>query len=140
MKPRVDTALAAVDVAAIVYTVRRVFNRHHILAEARRHLLETRGRAFDPGLDTCIADQALARHSRRLTAAQQGSPDPAPELLNYTGDFAWPTRWWIARADMACAGEARCPARSGSSTTGPPPFPLRLYVRVACTSRTACGW
>ncbi|ALO05663.1 hypothetical protein AQF52_0061 [Streptomyces venezuelae] len=29
------------------------------MAEARRHLLETlRGRAFEPGLDTYIADQA----------------------------------------------------------------------------------
>ncbi|MFD7961324.1 MobF family relaxase [Streptomyces zaomyceticus] len=98
--PRVDTMLAAVDVAAIVYTVRRVFNRHHILAEARRHLLETlRGRAYAPGLDTYIADLALARHSRRLTAVLEDRPDPAPELINYTGDFAWPTRWWIAGAD-----------------------------------------
>ncbi|WP_327166804.1 MobF family relaxase [Streptomyces zaomyceticus] len=100
ISPRVDTVLAAVDVAAIVYTVRRIFNRHHILAEARRHLLETlRGRAFAPGLDTSIAEQALARHSRRLTAVREDRPDPAPELLNYTGDFAWPKRWWIAGAD-----------------------------------------
>ncbi|MFH8717510.1 MobF family relaxase [Streptomyces zaomyceticus] len=100
ISPRVDTVLAAVDVAAIVYTVRRVFNRHHILAEARRHLLETlRGRAFTSGLDDYIADQALARHSRRLTAAREDRPDPAPELLNYTSDFAWLKRWWIADAD-----------------------------------------
>ncbi|MER8235120.1 MobF family relaxase [Streptomyces sp. NPDC094049] len=100
ISPRVDTVLAAVDVAAIVYTVRRVFNRHHILAEARRHLLETlRGRAFAPGLDTYIADKALARHSRRLTPVKEGRPDPAPELLSYTADFAWPKRWWIAAAD-----------------------------------------
>ncbi|MFC8765080.1 MobF family relaxase [Streptomyces sp. NPDC057193] len=100
ISPRVDTVLAAVDVAAIVYTVRRVFNRHHILAEARRHLLETlRGRAFAPGLDTHIADKALARHGRRLTPVTEGRPDPAPELLNYTGAFAWPRRWWIAGAD-----------------------------------------
>ncbi|MFE7547946.1 hypothetical protein [Streptomyces gardneri] len=80
--------------------VRRVFNRHHILAEARRHLLETlRGRAFAPGLDTYITDKALTRHSRRLTAVRGGRPDPAPELLSYTGDFAWPKRWWIAGTD-----------------------------------------
>lgn len=100
ISPRVDTVLAAVDVAAIVYTVRRVFNRHHILAEARRHLLETlRGRSFAPGLDTYIADKALARHSRRLTPVKEGRRDPAPELLSYTGDFAWPKRWWISGAD-----------------------------------------
>ncbi|MFF9431920.1 MobF family relaxase [Streptomyces sp. NPDC014746] len=100
VSPLVDTVLAAVDVAAIVYTVRRVFNRHHILAEARRHLLETlRGRAFVPGLDIYITDKALARHGRRLTAVREGRPDPAPELLSYTADFSWPKRWWIAGAD-----------------------------------------
>ncbi|MFC8793378.1 MobF family relaxase [Streptomyces cinereoruber] len=100
VSPRVDTVLAAVDIAAIVYTVRRVFNRHHILAEARRHLLETlRGRAFAPGLDTYIADKALARHARRLTSVKEGRPGPAPELLTYTADFAWPKRWWITGTD-----------------------------------------
>ncbi|MFJ5787936.1 MobF family relaxase [Streptomyces hydrogenans] len=100
ISPRVDTVLAAVDVAAIVYTVRQVFNRHHILAEARRHLLETlRGRAFPSGLDTYIADKALARHSRQLTVPQAGRRIPAPDQLTYTADFAWPTRWWIAGTD-----------------------------------------
>lgn len=100
VSPLVDTVLAAVDVAAIVYTVRRVFNRHHILAEARRHLLETlRGRAFAPCLDTYIADKVLARHARRLTPVKEGRPDPAPELLTYTAGFAWPKRWWIAGTD-----------------------------------------
>ncbi|WP_055495761.1 hypothetical protein [Streptomyces sp. TP-A0356] len=32
--PLVDTALAAVDVAAAVFTVRRAFARRHVLAEA----------------------------------------------------------------------------------------------------------
>ncbi|MGA5499355.1 MobF family relaxase [Streptomyces cinereoruber] len=100
VSPWVDTVLAAVDVAAIVYTVRRVFNRHHILAKARWHLLETlRGRAFTPGLDTCITKNALARHGRRLTPVKEGRPDPAPELLTYTTDFAWPKLWWIAGTD-----------------------------------------
>ncbi|MFB9608600.1 MobF family relaxase [Streptomyces roseofulvus] len=98
--PRVDTALAAVDVAAVVFTVRRTFARRHVLAEARRHLLETlRGRAFPPGLDTYIADKALARHSRRLTVPQPGRRTPAPDQLTYTADFTWPTRWWIAGTD-----------------------------------------
>ncbi|WP_435059722.1 MobF family relaxase [Streptomyces sp. bgisy060] len=98
--PRVDTALAAVDVAAVVFTVRRTFARRHVLAEARRHLLETlRGRAFPPGLDTYIADKALARHGRQLTVPRPGRRTPAPDQLTYTADFTWPTRWWIAGTD-----------------------------------------
>ncbi|MFI6530704.1 hypothetical protein ACIBI1_39225, partial [Streptomyces uncialis] len=66
-----------------VYTVRRTFNRRHVLAEARRHLLETlRGRAFPPGLDDYIADQALARHSRQLTVTQEGRRTPAPDQIH----------------------------------------------------------
>ncbi|MGW1902248.1 MobF family relaxase [Streptomyces hirsutus] len=100
VSPRVDTALAAVDVAAIVYTVRNTFARRHILAEARRHLLETlRGRAFPAGLDDYIADHALARHGRQLTVPQEGRRTPAPDQLTYTADFAWPARWWIAGTD-----------------------------------------
>ncbi|MEW1722873.1 hypothetical protein [Streptomyces sp. NPDC093109] len=38
--PHVDAVLAAVDVAAVVFTVRRKFARRHVLAEARRQLLE----------------------------------------------------------------------------------------------------
>lgn len=95
--PVVDTALAAVDVAAIVFTVRNSFARRHVLAEARRHLLETlRGRAFTRGLDDYIADAALSRHSRQLTVPQKGRRAPAPDQLTYTADFAWPHRWWIA--------------------------------------------
>ncbi|MFE5199025.1 MobF family relaxase [Streptomyces sp. NPDC056601] len=98
--PLEDTALAAVDVAAVVFTVRNVFARRHVLAEARRHLLETlRGRAFTPGLDDYIADRALSRHGRQLTAPQEGRRTPAADQLTYTADFAWPVRWWIAGTD-----------------------------------------
>ncbi|MGC4987566.1 relaxase domain-containing protein [Streptomyces sp. DT193] len=93
--PRVDTALAA-----IVYTVRRSFARRHVLAEARRHLLETlRGREFTRGLDDYIADRALTRHSRQLTVPQKGRRAPSPDQLTYTADFSWPHRWWIASAN-----------------------------------------
>ncbi|MFD3533382.1 MobF family relaxase [Streptomyces sp. NPDC058664] len=98
--PRVDTALAAVDIAAVVFTVRNVFARRHVLAEARRHLLETlRGRALPPRIDSYIADRALERYGRQLTVPQKGQRAPAPDQLTYTADFAWPTRWWIAGAD-----------------------------------------
>ncbi|WEH43343.1 hypothetical protein [Streptomyces sp. AM 2-1-1] len=60
MRPRVDTALAIVDVAAVVFTVRNIFARRHVLAEARRPLMETlRGRAYVPGIDSYIADRAF---------------------------------------------------------------------------------
>ncbi|MFJ4972707.1 MobF family relaxase [Streptomyces sp. NPDC088755] len=98
--PVVDTALAAVDVAAIVFTVRNSFARRHVLAEARRHLMETlRGRAFTRGLDDYIADAALSRHSSQLTVELKGRRAPTPDRLTYTADFAWPHRWWIAGTD-----------------------------------------
>ncbi len=97
--PLVDTALAIVDVAAVVFTVRGVFSRRHVLAEARRHLMETlRGRAYVPGIDSHIADRALERYGRQLTVPQKGA-DPAPDQLSYTADFVWPVRWWIAGTD-----------------------------------------
>ncbi|MFB7745410.1 MobF family relaxase [Streptomyces sp. NPDC056132] len=100
VRPVVDTALAAVDVAAIVFTVRRSFARRHVLAEARRHLLETlRGRGFTRGLDDYIADAALSRHARQLTVPVPGRRAPAPDQLTYTADFAWPHRWWVAGID-----------------------------------------
>ncbi|MFD9794765.1 MobF family relaxase [Streptomyces sp. NPDC059070] len=100
VRPVVDTALAAVDVAAIVFTVRRSFARRHVLAEARRHLLETlRGRGFTRGLDDYIADAALSRHARQLTVPMPGRRTPAPDQLTYTADFAWPHRWWVAGID-----------------------------------------
>ncbi|MEU6444807.1 MobF family relaxase [Streptomyces sp. NPDC047046] len=100
VRPLVDTALATVDVAAVVFTVRGVFARRHVLAEARRHLLETlRGRAYVPGIDSYIADRALERYSRQLTVPQQGRRTPAPDQLSYTADFVWPVRWWIAGTD-----------------------------------------
>lgn len=98
--PWVDTALAAVDVAAVVFTVRGVFSRRHVLAEARRHLLETlRGRAYVPGIDSYIADRALERYGRQLTVPQKGRRAPAPDQLPFTAEFTSPSRWWVAGAD-----------------------------------------
>ncbi|MER6406226.1 MobF family relaxase [Streptomyces viridosporus] len=100
VNPLVDTALAAVDVTAVVFTVRGTFARRHVLAEARRHLLETlRGQEFPRGLDDYIAGHALSHHSRQLTVPQPGRRTPAPDQLTYTADFARPDRWWIAGAD-----------------------------------------
>ncbi|TXR94523.1 hypothetical protein EAO73_35135 [Streptomyces sp. col6] len=97
--PAVDVALAAVDVAAVVFTVREKFSRRHILAEARRHLLETlRGRELTHGLDDSIADRALLRYSRRHTVTKPGRGAPTPDRMTYTADFPVPNRWWIAPA------------------------------------------
>jgi hypothetical protein len=38
VRPVVDVALAAVDTVAVVYVMRGAIKRHHLLAEARRHL------------------------------------------------------------------------------------------------------
>ncbi|QSS95538.1 relaxase domain-containing protein (plasmid) [Streptomyces sp. M54] len=98
--PHVDVTLAAVDVAAVVFTVRRNFARRHVLAEARRHLLETlRGRASAPGLDDHITDRALEDHTHRTTGIQPGRRAPAPGQIFYTADFPEPDRWWIGGTD-----------------------------------------
>ncbi|MFB7082590.1 MobF family relaxase [Streptomyces sp. NPDC056308] len=98
--PHVDAVLAAVDVAAVVSTVRGKFARRHVLAEARRHLLETlRGQEFTRGLDDYIAGRALSDHSRQFTVPQPGRQAPAADQLFYTADFAGPGRWWIAGTD-----------------------------------------
>ncbi|XMN04576.1 MobF family relaxase [Streptomyces griseobrunneus] len=95
--PVVDTMLAAVDVAAVVFTVRRNFARRHVLAEARRHLLETlRGRAFTLGLDDDIANRALSEHGRQTTVPQPGRRAPAADQIFYTADFTKPDPWFIA--------------------------------------------
>ncbi|MFH8873196.1 MobF family relaxase [Streptomyces griseus] len=100
--PVVDTALAAVDVAAVVFTIRKNFARRHVLAEARRHLLETlRGQEFPHGLDDDIADRALADHARQTTVPQPGRQAPAADQLFYTAGFTEPDRWWIAGTDGA---------------------------------------
>ncbi|MFE6129512.1 MobF family relaxase [Streptomyces sp. NPDC056437] len=96
----VDVVLAAVDVAAVVSTVRGKFARRHVLAEARRHLLETlRVQEFTRGLDDYIAHRALADHGRQSTAVQPGRRAPAADQIFYTADFAEPDPWWIAGAD-----------------------------------------
>ncbi|MEE1943271.1 MobF family relaxase [Streptomyces sp. TRM 70361] len=98
--PHIDAVLAAVDVAAVVSTVRGKFARRHVLAEARRHLLETlRGQEFTRGLDDYITNRALADHSRQSTAPQPGRRAPAADQIFYTADFAEPDPWWIAGTD-----------------------------------------
>ncbi|MFJ1930439.1 MULTISPECIES: MobF family relaxase [unclassified Streptomyces] len=133
--PRVDTALAAIDVAAVVFTVRGTFARRHVLAEARRHLLETlRGRALPPRIDSYIADRALERYGRQLTVPQKGRRAPAPDQLSYTADFAWPIRWWIAGADGKPPRESSRYERARVAS-----LTLQTAIRAALTAPPAAG-
>ncbi|MGW1615148.1 MobF family relaxase [Streptomyces sp. NPDC002285] len=65
VRPVVDLALAAVDTVAVVYVMRGAFKRHHLLAEARRHLAYTlRGRPHQPGLDDQIVQTVVDDYTR----------------------------------------------------------------------------
>ncbi|MGW1194055.1 relaxase domain-containing protein [Streptomyces sp. NPDC002559] len=65
VRPVVDVALVAVDVTAVVYVMRGAFKRHHLLAEARRHLAYAlRGRPHQPGLDETIVQAAVDDYTR----------------------------------------------------------------------------
>ncbi|MDQ1013403.1 conjugative relaxase-like TrwC/TraI family protein [Streptomyces sp. V4I23] len=74
VRPAVDIALAAVDVVAVVYVMRGAFKRHHLLAEARRHLSYVlRGQPHEPGLDEevvqAVVDDYTRPASRRMMTA-----------------------------------------------------------------------
>ncbi|MFD5848255.1 MobF family relaxase [Streptomyces chartreusis] len=63
--PVIDIALAAVDVVAVVYVMRGAFKRHHLLAEARRHLSYVlRGWPHQPGLDDQIVQTVVDDYTR----------------------------------------------------------------------------
>ncbi|WP_398915348.1 hypothetical protein [Streptomyces sp. 2132.2] len=65
VRPVVDVALAAVNVAAVVYVMRGAFKRHRLLAEARRHLSYVlRGRPHRSGLDAEIGQAAIDSYTR----------------------------------------------------------------------------
>jgi conjugative relaxase-like TrwC/TraI family protein len=65
VRPVVDIALAAVDVVAVVYVMRGAFKRHHLLAEARRHLSYVlRGRPHQAGLDEQIVQTVVDDYTR----------------------------------------------------------------------------
>ena len=75
----VDVDLAAVDVAATVYTHHGQFRRRHLLAEARRHLArELRGRRAEPGLESRIVDAAIRGHCVDVTPPRPPGRRPRP--------------------------------------------------------------
>ncbi|WP_234336415.1 MobF family relaxase [Streptomyces sp. NRRL S-920] len=76
VRPVVDVVLAAVDVVAVVYVMRGAFNRHHLLAEARRHLsYALRGRPHQPGLDEQIVQTAIDAYTRPVGRGRMMTAD-----------------------------------------------------------------
>lgn len=70
VRPVVDVALAAVDTVAVVYVMRGAFKRHHLLAEARRHLAYVlRGRSHQVGLDEQIVQTVTDEYTRPVGRA-----------------------------------------------------------------------
>ncbi|MEU6602893.1 MobF family relaxase [Streptomyces flaveolus] len=76
VRPVVDIALAAVDTVAVVYVMRGAFARHHLLAEARRHLAYAlRGQPHQPGLDEQIVQAAIDDHTRPVGRGRRMTAD-----------------------------------------------------------------
>ncbi|WP_413755072.1 MobF family relaxase [Streptomyces sp. MMBL 11-3] len=76
VRPVVDVALAAVDVVAVVYVMRGAFKRHHLLAEARRHLAYVlRGRPHEPGLDEQIVQAVVDDYTRPVGCGRMMTAD-----------------------------------------------------------------
>ncbi|MGW4438009.1 MobF family relaxase [Streptomyces sp. NPDC004596] len=76
VRPVVDIALAAVDVVAVVYVMRGAFKRHHLLAEARRHLSYVlRGQPHEPGLDDQIVQTVIDDYTRPVGRGRRMTAD-----------------------------------------------------------------
>lgn len=76
VRPVVDVALAAVDTVAVVYVMRGAFKRHHLLAEARRHLAYVlRGRPYQPGLDDQIVQAVVDDYTRPVGRGRMMTAD-----------------------------------------------------------------
>ncbi|GGK31592.1 hypothetical protein GCM10011583_74300 [Streptomyces camponoticapitis] len=76
VRPVVDIMLAAVDTVAVVYVMRGAFKRHHLLAEARRHLSYVlRGRPHQPGLDEQIVQAVVDYYTRPVGRGRMMTAD-----------------------------------------------------------------
>ncbi|MFF7987026.1 MobF family relaxase [Streptomyces sp. NPDC007901] len=76
VRPVVDIVLAAVDITAVVYVLRGAFKRHHLLAEARRHLAYVlRGRPHEPGLDDQIVQAVVDDYVRPVGRGRMMTAD-----------------------------------------------------------------
>ncbi|MGW3521788.1 MobF family relaxase [Streptomyces hydrogenans] len=76
VRPAVDVVLAAVDTVAVVYVMRGAFARHHLLAEARRHLSYVlRGRPHQRGLDERIVQTVIDDYTRPVGRGRRMTAD-----------------------------------------------------------------
>ncbi|GAA3163766.1 MobF family relaxase [Streptomyces ramulosus] len=76
VRPVVDVVLAAVDTVAVVFVMRGAFARHHLLAEARRHLAYAlRGRPHEPGLDEQIVQAVVDDYTRPVGRGRMMTAD-----------------------------------------------------------------
>ncbi len=72
----VDIALAAVDTVAVVFVLCGAFARHHLLAEARRHLaFALGGRPHPPGVDERIVQAADDVHTSPVGRGRRMATD-----------------------------------------------------------------
>ncbi|EYT78006.1 conjugal transfer protein TraA [Streptomyces sp. Tu 6176] len=89
VRPAVDVVLAAVDTVAVVHVMRGATARHHLLAEARRHLAYSlRGRPHEPGLDEAIVKVAVDRFTRPVGRGLRMTADLRALYPNDTEDQA----------------------------------------------------
>jgi hypothetical protein len=116
----VDVDLAAVDVAATVYTHREHFRRWHLLSEARRHLArELHGRRAAPGLESRIVDAAIGAHCVDITPPPVAGRRPRPP-----GHTAYTATWHPPLSDRRDSPE---PAEDAVPQ-------LSVHARAAATS------
>ncbi|MFE5852340.1 relaxase domain-containing protein [Streptomyces sp. NPDC056500] len=76
VRPVVDVALAAASVVAVVCVMRGAFARHHLLAEARRHLASVlRGQPHPTGLDNQIVQAVVDDYTRPVGRGRKMTAD-----------------------------------------------------------------
>ncbi|MFJ1902047.1 MobF family relaxase [Streptomyces sp. NPDC088115] len=143
VRPVVDIVLAAVDVVAVVYVMRGAFKRHHLLAEARRHLSYVlRGRPHQPGRDEQIVQTAVDDYTRPVGRGRMMTADLSALYPNDTDDQAVLrplTRKRTAppyeRARLAAGAlAARVRAARRAERLGSRPLPYAVAVPAASRS------
>ncbi|MFF5443240.1 MobF family relaxase [Streptomyces achromogenes] len=123
VRPVADTVLAAVDVVAVVYVMRGAFKRHHLLAEARRHLSYVlRGRPHQQGLHDLYPheteDEAVLRPLTRNRTA------PPYERARLAAGALAARVHAVRRADRL-GSRTRPRTVAVPAASGPSPWPLR---------------
>ncbi len=144
VRPVVDVALAAVDTVAVVYVMRGAFARHHLLAEARRHLAYAlRGRPHEPGLDEQIVQAAVDDYTRPVGRGRRMTADLRVLYSRDTEDQAVlrpltrrRTATQYERARIAAGAlAARVRAVRRAERLGSRPRPYTVTVPAASRSR-----